>query len=172
MWILNILPEAAIHWTLSISIIGILISFVIGIFPVIKTYKLPIQIISVILLSYTLYLEGSLAKKKEYELALKNMEIKIAKAEAEAANKNVEIQEKIVEKTKVVREKGKKQIEYITKIEKGDTLTIVKDMSEEERKKFQSQIEELRKFNESCTIPSIIIEQHNAAAQKTDNTKK
>lgn len=172
MWMLNFLPEFFIHFILLAGISGVIAGFLLGFIPFVNRYKLPIQIISLLVLSLGIYLEGGLAKKKDFDLKIKELEVKVAKAEAEAANKNVEIQEIVVEKTKVIKESGQKQIEYITKIEKGDTVTIVKDMSEEERKKFLSQIEELKKFNETCTIPSIILEQHNKATIKPEGTKK
>lgn len=172
MWILEFLPEIVIHSIFLLGVLGVITVFVVGFIPFFKIGRLPFQIISILLLSLGLYLEGGLAKKKDFDLKIKELEVKVAKAEADAANKNVEIQEKIVEKTRVIREKGEKQIEFITKIEKGDTITVVKDMSEEERKKFLVQIEELKKFNETCTIPGIIIDQHNKATQKPDGAKK
>lgn len=172
MWMLTFLPEIAVHLILALGILGVVTVFAVGFIPFLKIGRLPFQIISILLLSLGLYLEGGLAKKKDFEAKVKELELKVAKAEAEAANKNVEIQEKVVEKTRVIKEKGEKQIEFITKIEKGDTVTVVKDMSEEERKKFLAQIEELKKFNETCTIPSIIIDQHNKATQKPEGTKK
>lgn len=172
MWIINFLPEFFVHMILFLGISGVIAGFVLGFIPFISKYKFPIQVISILVLSLGLYLEGGLAKKKEYDLRIKELEVKVAKAQAESANKNIEIQEKIVEKTKIIREKGEKQIEYITRIEKGDTVTITKDMSEEERKKFQAQIDELKKFNETCTIPTLIIEELNKATQKPEGTKK
>lgn len=172
MWILTFLPELAVHLIFLIGVVGVIAVFAVGLFPFLNTSRLPLQILSILILSLGLYLEGGLAKKKDFDLKIKELEVKIAKAEAEAANKNVEIQEKVVEKIRIVREKGEKQIQYITKIEKGDTVTVVKDMSDAERKKFLAQIEELKKFNETCTIPNIIIEQHNNAIQKTEGFRK
>jgi len=163
MWIISVLPEIAIHAILTIGILGLIAGFVLGFIPVIKQYKLPIQIISILVFALGLYLEGGLADNKEWQLKVKELEAKLAKAEAEGAKKNIEIETKIVEKVRIVKEKGDKQVEYITKVEKGDTLTIEKDMSEEERKKFQMQVAELRKSIESCTIPQLIIDEHNKA---------
>jgi hypothetical protein len=163
MWIISVLPETAIHAILTVGILGLLAGFVLSFIPVIKQYKLPIQIISILVFALGLYLEGGLADNKEWQLKVKELEAKLAKAEAEGAKKNIEIETKIVEKVRIVKEKGEKQVEYITKLEKGDTLTIERDMSEEERNKFQMQVAELRKSIESCTIPQLIINEHNKA---------
>ncbi len=64
--------------------------------------------------------------------------------EEKSKEKNVEIQEKVVTQTKVVKEKGKDIIQYIDR-------EVVKK-------------EEVVKFIENCPIPKDIIDAHNAAA--------
>lgn len=163
MWIFTVLPEAIIHAIFGLGVLGLIAGFVLGFIPIINKYKLPIQIISILIFALGLYLEGGLADNKEWQFRVKELEVKLAKAEAEASKKNIEIQTEVVEKVRVIREKGEKQIEYITKLEKGDTITIEKDMSEEERRRFQTQLAELKKSIESCTIPELIILEHNRA---------
>jgi uncharacterized membrane protein (DUF106 family) len=145
MWILSILSETAIHTIFGIGVLGVIAGFVLGFIPFIRTYKLAIQICSILLLVFGVYLEGGLADYKEWELKVKEMEAKVAKAEAEAANKNVEIQEKIVEKTKVIKEKGRDIIKYVDK-------EVVKK-------------EEVVKYIENCPIPKDVIDAHNIAAE-------
>jgi hypothetical protein len=173
MWIISVLPEIAIHAILTIGILGLIAGFVLGFVPVIKQYKLPIQILSILVFSLGLYLEGGLADNKEWQFKVKELEAKLAKTEAESAKTNLQVQTEVVERVRVVKEKGQKQIEYITKIEKGDTVTIEKDMSDEERKKFQAQLAELRQNIESCSVPQLIILEHNKAVMRPiTETKK
>ncbi len=147
MWILSILPESAIHIIFGIGVLGVIAGFVLGFIPFIRTYKLAIQICSILLLVFGVYLEGGLADYKEWERKVKEMEAKVAQAEAKSSEKNIEVQEKIVEKTKIVREKGKDIIKYIDR-------EVVKD-------------NEVIKYIERCPdIPAAIIEQHNKAATK------
>lgn len=148
MWILSILPDAAIHIIFGLGILGTIAGFVLGFIPFIKNYKLAIQIISLIVLVFGVYLEGGLADYKEWELKVKEMEARVAQAEIQSANKNTEIQEKIVEKTKVIREKGRDIIKYVDK-------EIVKK-------------EEVIKYVENCPIPKEIIDAHNKAATMGD----
>jgi hypothetical protein len=145
MWILSILPDAAIHIIFGLGILGTIAGFVLGFIPFVKAYKLAIQVISLIVLIFGVYLEGGLADYKEWELKVKDMEAKVAQAEAQSANKNVEIQEKIVTKTKVIREKGRDVIKYIDK-------EIVKK-------------EEIIKYIEICPVPKEIIDLHNQATE-------
>ena len=152
MWILSILPEAAIHIIFGLGILGTIAGFVLGFIPFIRTYKLPIQIISLLTLVLGVYLEGGLADYKEWELKVKEMEAKVAQAEAKSANVNTEIQEKVVEKTKVIREKGRDIIKYVDK-------EIVKK-------------EEVIKYVENCPVPKDIIDIHNQAAELNKGATK
>jgi hypothetical protein len=172
MWIFTILPELAIHAIFALGILGLVAGFVLGFIPVIKQYKLPIQIISILVFSLGLYLEGGLSDNKEWQLKVKELEVKLAKAEAKSAEKNIEVQTQVVEKVRIIKEKGQKQVEYITRLERGDTVVLEKDMSEEERKKFQTQLVELRKTVEACTIPQLIINEHNKAASRPQQESK
>ena len=152
MWILSILPDAAIHVIFGLGILGTIAGFVLGFIPLIKAYRLSIQVISLIVLVFGVYLEGGLADYKEWELKVAEMKVKIAEAETKSSEKNVEIQEKIVEKTKVVREKGRDIIKYVDK-------EIVKK-------------EEIIKYIENCPVPKDIIDIHNQAAELNKGATK
>lgn len=146
MWIFTILPDAAIHTIFGLGILGTLAGFVLGFIPLVKAYRLAIQVISLLVLVFGVYLEGGLADNKEWELRVKEMEAKVAQAEAQSANKNVEIQEKIVEKTNIIREKGRNIIQYIDR-------EVVKK-------------EEVIKYVENCPVPKDVIDTLNKAAEK------
>jgi hypothetical protein len=152
MWILSILPDAAIHTIFGLGILGTIAGFVLGFIPLIKTYRLAIQIISLIVLVFGVYLEGGLADYKEWELKVAEMKVKVAEGEVKSANANVEIQEKIVEKTKIVREKGRDIIKYIDK-------EVVKK-------------EEVIKYIENCPVPKDIVDLHNQAAELNKGASK
>ena len=148
MWILSLLPDAAIHIIFGLGILGTIAGFVLGFIPFVKTYQFAIQICSIVVLVFAVYLEGGLADYKEWELRVKEMEAKVAQSQADSANKNIEIQEKIVEKTKVIRERGQDIIKYIDK-------EVVKK-------------EEVIKYVENCPVPKDVIDTLNKAAEKGD----
>lgn len=152
MWIISFLPEWVFHLIFSLGVLGTIAGFVLGFIPFVKSYKLPIQIISLLLLVLGVYLEGGLADNKEWELKVKEMEVKMAETQAKGAEKNVEIQEKIVEKTKVIREKGRDIIQYVDR-------EVVKN-------------QEVVKYTENCAIPKEIIDLHNQAAELNKGATK
>jgi uncharacterized membrane protein (Fun14 family) len=144
MWIISFLPEWVFHLTLTIGILGTITGFVLGFIPLVKTYKIAIQVVSLLILSLGLYLEGGLADYKEWEAKVKELEAKIAVAEEKSKAVNIEVQEKVITQTKVVREKGKDIIKYIDR-------DVIKK-------------EEIIKYVEQCPVPKEIIDLHNQAA--------
>jgi hypothetical protein len=145
MWILSILPNWVIHAFLFAGLAGTIAGFVLGMIPVIKQYIIPIRIISLVILSISLFLEGGLSENQAWELRVKEMEAKVAKAEAISATENTKLLEKVVTKTQYV--KGK--TEYITRYLDRE---VVKNS-------------EVIKFIEQCpAIPQAILKSHNEAA--------
>lgn len=145
MWILTFLPDWAIHLILVIGLLGTIAGFVLDIVPFIGRYLLPVRVISLLILSLGVYLQGGLAEKKIQDLQIADMKVKMSKLEAESAKKNIEIQTQVVEKTKVIKQKGDDIIKYVDR-------EVVKK-------------EEVVKFITNCPIPKDIIDAHNAAAE-------
>ena len=158
MWILSILPDAAIHLIFGLGILGTIAGFVLGFIPFVKTYQFAIQICSIVILVFGVYLEGGLAENKEWELKVKEMEAKVAQAEAQSTNKNTEIQEKVVENTKVIREKGRDIIKYV---DRWNTKEVIKEVEGPER----IRREEVIKYIENCPVPKEMINIHNQATE-------
>lgn len=141
MSILNLIPELAVHLLLGLGIVGTVAGFVLNFIPFISKYKLPIQIVSVLILSIALYLEGGLSNEKDWQLRVKELEAKVANAEAKANKVNVEIVEKVVKEIEYIRIKGDKVVEYIDR--------------------------EVKVYDDQCKIPEVVIDIHNMAASNT-----
>ena len=153
MWILTVLPEFVTHLIFSVGVIGTVAGFVLGMIPFVKTYVLPIRIISLLVLSFGLYLEGALADNAIWQARVKEVEAKLAVAEAKSQEQNVVIVEKIVKKTKKIREKGKTITEYIDR-------EVVKN-------------QDVVKYIEVCpAIPDPIIKSINDAAKMRGEAKQ
>jgi uncharacterized membrane protein len=138
MWILSITPDWIIHALLAAGILGTVAGFVLGMIPLINKYILPIRIISLIILALALYLEGGLADNKIWEARVKEVEAKLAKAEAEAAKETVKIVEKVVVKQQKAKENTVVVKEYIDR--------------------------EVVKYDTQCTVPQPFIKSLNDAA--------
>lgn len=130
--------EYFIHGALIIGVIGLLTSWVLSFIPFVSQYRLPIQVVSVILFSVSLWFEGSLSKDRQWKAKVEELEAKLAVAKIESEKINTEVITKVVTQKQVIKEKGKTVIEYIDR--------------------------EVVKYDSSCPLPSDVISAHNAAA--------
>ncbi len=79
-----------------------------------------------------------MAEKAKWELRVKEMEAKVAAAQAESQKTNVQIVEKIVTEKEYIKVKGAKVVEYIDR--------------------------EVKVFDTNCTIPEVAIKAHDMSA--------
>ena len=152
MWIFNITPDWIWHLIFIIGLIGTLIGFVFGFIPFIKQYIIPVRIVSLLILLFGIFMEGSLWNNNVWQAKIKELEEKVAQAEAKAAQTSEKIQERVVTKTQIVKEKGDEIIKYVDR-------EVVKK-------------EEIIKYIENCPVPKEIIDAHNAATMLNDAAKK
>jgi len=144
MWLINFLPNWIFHVVLLIGVLGLVATLILEFISIIKTYILPIQIGSILLITAGVWFEGAISNQAMWEAKVKDLEIKIAQAETKSAEANIQIVTKIVKKTKTIHDKGDAIVSYIDR-------EVVKN-------------NEVIKFVEICPIPDIIIKTHNAAA--------
>jgi len=152
MWIFEWLPDAVTHIIFLVGAVGIFAGFVLTFIPFVKQYKLAIQISSLFIFALGVYLEGGLADNKEWTARVKELESKLAVAEEKSKTENVKIEEKIVTKTQVVKQKGKDIIQYVDR-------EVVKH-------------NDVIKYVENCPVPKTIIDVHNQAAMMNQGDKK
>lgn len=138
MWIISFLPDYFIHLLLAAGVIGVVAGFLLSFIPFVSTYKLPIQVISIIVLTFSVYLEGGIAEQQRYEKEIAEMKVKIAEAEAKAQITNIEIVERLKVETQVIHEKGETIIRYVEK--------------------------KVIEYDNQCDLPELIVTIHNAAA--------
>lgn len=144
-WMISLIPDW--FWTLVLvaGVVGILASWILKFIPFVSTYRLPIQVSAVIALLVGIYFQGVTANEAKWQAKIVELQQQIAEAETKSKETNVIVQEKIVTKTKVIKEKGKTQIEYVDRV-------ITQD-------------KEVVKYIEQCPVPKVIIDAHNAAAE-------
>jgi hypothetical protein len=145
MWLLAFIPDW-IFYAIFILGLGLFIAtIVLKFIPIIYMKRLPLQFVSIALISIGAFMSGMATNEAIWQMRVKELEAKVAQAEAEAAKKNVEIVEKIVYKDKIVKEKGEEIIKYIDKV-------VVEK-------------EEIVKFVENCPLPQEFIDAHNQAVK-------
>lgn len=145
MWIISFLPDWVFHLMLIVGVLGTVAGFVLGVIPAVKQYVIAIRVISLLVLSMALYLEGGLADYKVWEAKVKEVEAKLAEAELKSAKENTKIVTKVITKTQVVKTRGADIVRYVDR--------------------------EIVKYDEKfakggmCEIPKEFIKAHNDAAE-------
>ena len=105
MWIIDFLPTWIFYATLVLGIVGIGLSYFLGAIPIINKYKLPLQILSIFTAVISVWYIGGNTVEEKWLARVKELELKVAEAEVKSGKVNTVIQEKVVTKIKVVREK-------------------------------------------------------------------
>ena len=122
MWILHFLPDFLlaflVHTIFFVGLVGTFLSFfvlnrILLLFPFIAGYYRILQWTSAILLVAGIYFEGGLQTEKIWRQKVAELEVKVKLAEEQSKQENVKIVEKVVTKTKVVKERGDEIIKYI-----------------------------------------------------------
>lgn len=140
MWMLSFLPDFVFHLITICGILGIVASFFFGFIPFVYQYKLPIQVVSIVLLVFGIYFEGGITNQAMWEAKVKELEVKVAQSEAKSAKQNIKIIEKIVTKEKVIRDN------------RQDVMNSIDS--------------DLIKYDNQCNIPNEFINIVNRAAEQ------
>lgn len=148
-WMINLIPDAVlsfIYWVIIfVGITGIIAGWLGKWIPFYGQYARVLKPIGVALLVLGVWLRGGYDVEMAWRDKVRQLEEQVKLAEEKANTKNTEIETKIVEKTKIVKEKGKDIIKYVDR-------EVVKK-------------EEIVKYIEQCPVPKEIIDLHNQATE-------
>lgn len=148
MWLLHLFSDGLIqfivHTVLALGIVGCFLTFVVLnrvllALPVLAGYYHSLRIISVLFLVGGIYLEGGLAAESQWRERVREMELKVAQAEAESKQANAALDAKGTQRVKIIRERGQIIKQYVDR--------------------------EVTKYDSACVIPSTVVNAHNAAAR-------
>ena len=119
MWILDWLPFWIFHLVVALGLAGVIASIVFKFVPFISQYTLPIQVISIIVLVFGVYMEGGISNQEKWEAKVAEVKLEMAKKETASAEVTTKVITKYVTKIEIVKEKGNEIIKqvpvYITK---------------------------------------------------------
>lgn len=135
MWILQFLP----NWIFYILLFaGVIVFLIVGFIKVVPQREL-IQIASAAVILVSMFMIGAISNNDAWLARVRELETKVAEAEAKSAVANTDIVEKTIIKTKVVRERGQDIIKYVDR--------------------------EVVKYDNNCVIPKEFVSAHNKAAE-------
>ena len=135
MWILQFLP----NWIFYVLLLAGVAAFLITKFVKLLPNAQLIQAASVAAIAISIYMVGAISNNDAWLAKIKDLEVKVAEAEAKSATTNSDIVEKIVTKTQIVKQRGQDIVKYVDR--------------------------EVVKFDANCVIPKDFVVVHNQAAE-------
>ena len=135
MWILQYLPNWIFYALFFCGIAAFIVTKFVKVLPQAKL----IQTGSIVLVLFSVYMVGAISNNDAWLARVKDLEVKVAEAEAKAATINTDIVEKSVTKTQIVKERGRDIIKYVDR--------------------------EVVKYDTTCVIPKEFVSTHNRAAE-------
>lgn len=141
MWILQWLPDWVFYGILIVGLLGYLITYLLKFIPlpVLYVYRTPIQIVSVLMIVFGVYMAGSIANENAWKERVAQLEKEYSESKVESEKVNTEVVTKYITKREVVKQKGEEIVRYIDR--------------------------EIVKYNEVCKLPDEVIKIHNDAAK-------
>ena len=140
MWLLSFLPNWIFYLILFAGIVGLIVARFI---PIPVTYKLPAQALSALAVVIGVFMAGAIHDNEAWLAKVRELEAKLAQAEAKSAVETVRIETKVEKQKQKIVEKQVLVKEYIDR--------------------------EVVKYDNQCVIPKEFINAHNQAAE---NVKK
>ena len=145
---LNLIPDAMLNWVywaiIAAGITGVLAGWLGKWIPFYGNYVKILQPVGIVILVLGVWLRGGYDVEMSWRAKVAEAEARVAVAEQKSQETNTVIEQKVVEKTKII---------------KGKTEYITQYLDREVVKK-----EEIIKYIEQCPVPKEIIDIHNQAA--------
>ena len=135
MWILQFLPNWLFYALLLAGVAALLVTHFVKVLPNAQLIKLA----GVVTVLVSIYMIGAISNNDAWLAKIKDLETKVAQAEAKSAALNTEIVEKTVTKTQIVKQRGQDIIKYVDR--------------------------EVVKYDTTCVIPKEFVLIHNKAAE-------
>jgi hypothetical protein len=135
MWILQFLPNWIFYALCLLGVAAFLITQFIKVIPQAKL----IQIGSALVIIISIYMIGAISNNDAWLARIKDLEVKVAEAEAKSATANTDIVQKTITKVQVVKERGQDIVRYVDR--------------------------EVVKYDTTCIIPKEFVTVHNRAAE-------
>ena len=139
MWLLKFLPNWLFYVMFLAGVLGLLITqFLPQIVPV--TYKIAARASCAALFVVGLFMCGAIHDNEAWLERVREMEVKVAAAEAQAKEENTKIETKTVTRIEIIKQRGQDITQFIDR--------------------------EVTKYDNTCVIPPEFITAHNRAAEQ------
>ena len=141
LWILSFLPDWIYYGILGLGLVGLAVTYLLKFIPIpaIYIYKTPIQLVSIAMIAFGVYMSGVIANEQKWKDRVAQLEKEYAESQVKSEKVNTEVVTKYITKREIIKQRGEDQIRYIDR--------------------------EITKYNEICRLPKEVITIHNEAAK-------
>jgi hypothetical protein len=134
-WIFKIFPD----WLWPVMLVAAVIAFFASRLVPLKTYQLPIKIVSGITIAVTIFICGLQYADRRWQAAARELQAKVDVMQAQSLEVNEVVKEKLITKIHIIKQRGETVVEYVDR--------------------------EVTKHNTSCVIPPEFVKAHNSASE-------
>ena len=134
MWVLKFLPNWVFYGILFAGVVGLLVSKFIP-----SYYRSAAQAVAAAFVIFGLFMAGAIYDNEAWVARVKEMEEKVAAAEAQSKEETIKIETKYINRTNTIKLRGEQIISYVDR--------------------------EVVKYDSQCVIPQEFITAHNKAAE-------
>jgi hypothetical protein len=121
-WMLSLIPDSLFVWVTYILMIlgaGLYVtSKLVTWIPLMRQYKLPAELAGIVILMMSIYVFGGYGVEMAWRDKVRELEEKVKAAETKSQEVKIEIQKKIIYKTKIVKQKETVYVDRIKEIAK------------------------------------------------------
>lgn len=142
---LSFIPAAFWTFSLYVSLAVFAATYFLKFIKPFAIYANIIRPVALLIAFVSVYWQGGIDIEQKWQAKVKEMEDKVAAAQAASVAVNRGIETKVVTKTKVIKERGDTIVQYVDRVVTQDKEVI--------------------KFIENCPIPPVIIDTLNSAAK-------
>ena len=146
MWLLSLLPGWFWHVLTVAGVVAVVAAWFLKRIPFVSQYNLPLKIVGTAVVLLGIWMEGGLANEAKWQAKVAELEAKVKEAEEKSQLANSQIQTKVVEKVKVVKE-----VQVVIQ----DRIVKVKE-----------------KIDAECKVAPEAVSIHNDAAKMPEREKK
>jgi len=107
-WMMSLIPDSIFVWITNLMLVAGVVLYIVSKLPVwiaqIKMYRLPVELAAVLLIAGGAYFLGRIDVENKWKARVAELEQKVLKAEQQSQQVNTVIQERVVVKTKVIKQ--------------------------------------------------------------------
>jgi hypothetical protein len=142
MWLFSWLPDFIWHILTLAGFLAVVVAMFLKNIPLVSQYRLVLQYGGIAAVLLGVWMEGGIANEAKWQARVKELEEKIAVAEAKSKEENVKIINKVITKTEYYKERGNDIVQYVDR--------------------------EITKYDNTCPVPAEVVKAHNDAAVPGD----